>query len=115
MITGGLVCHEFSAARDVLRLFREVTAAAPDDMMLVAGLLSAPDGSGAKLAAIAASHCGSPADGQAAMRQLKEFGNPVLDTIGPLAYCDLNTMADAGYPKETPNNGGVGDGLPTEA
>jgi FAD/FMN-containing dehydrogenase len=99
MITGGLVCHEFNTARDVLRLFREVTAAAPDDMMLVAALLSAPDGSGAKLAAIAASHCGSPADGEAAMRQLKEFGNPVLDTIGPLTYCDLNTMLDAGYPK----------------
>ncbi len=99
MITGGLVCHEFSAARDVLKLFREVTASAPDEMMLVAALLSAPDGSGAKLAAIAASHCGSPADGEAAMRHLKGFGTPVLDTIGPMSYCDLNTMLDAGYPK----------------
>ena len=99
MITGGLVCHQFSAARDVLKLFREVTASAPDEMMLVAALLSAPDGSGAKLAAIAASHCGPPADGEAAMRHLKGFGTPVLDTIGPMSYCNLNTMLDAGYPK----------------
>jgi FAD/FMN-containing dehydrogenase len=44
MITGGLVCHEFKAARDVLSLFREVTASAPDNMMLVAALLGAPEG-----------------------------------------------------------------------
>jgi FAD/FMN-containing dehydrogenase len=99
MITGGLVCHEFKTARDVLSLFREVTASAPDNMMLVGGLLSAPDGSGAKLAAIAASHCGSLPDGEAAMRPLKNFGRPVLDTIGPMTYCGLNAMLDGGYPK----------------
>lgn len=98
-ITGGLVCHEFGAARDVLRLFREVTAAAPDNMMLVAALLGAPDGSGAKLAAIAASHSGPLAVGEAAMRRLKGFGRPVMDTIGPMSYCGLNAMLDAGYPK----------------
>jgi FAD/FMN-containing dehydrogenase len=99
MITGGLVCHEFTAARDVLRLFREVTASAPDNMMLVAALLGAPDGSGAKLAAIAASHFGTLPDGEAAMRRLKNYGRPVLDTIGPMTYCGLNAMLDAGYPK----------------
>jgi FAD/FMN-containing dehydrogenase len=99
MITGGLVCHEFNAARDVLRLFREVTASAPDNMMLVAALLGAPDGSGTKLAAIAASHCGPPSDGEAAMRRLKTFGHPVMDTIGPMTYCGLNVMLDGGYPK----------------
>ena len=98
-ITGGLVCHEFNAAREVLRLFREVTASAPDNMMLVAALLGAPDGSGAKLVAIAASHCGPLPDGEAAMQRLKTFGRPVMDTIGPITYCGLNTMLDAGYPK----------------
>jgi FAD/FMN-containing dehydrogenase len=99
IITGGLICHEFSAARDVLKFFREVTASAPDEMMLVAALLTAPDGSGTKLAAIAASHCGSLADGEGAMRPLKIFGRPVLDTIGPITYCGLNTMLDGGFPK----------------
>ena len=99
MITGGLVCHELQAARDVLRFFREVSASAPDDMMLVAGLLSAPDGSGTKLATIAASYCGATSDGEAAMQRLKTFGRPVLDTIGPMTYCALNTMLDGGYPK----------------
>jgi FAD/FMN-containing dehydrogenase len=99
MVMGGLVCHEFSAARDVLKFFREVTASAPDDMMLVAALLGAPDGSGAKLAAIGASHCGPLPDGEAATRRLKTFGHPVMDTLAPTTYCELNTMLDAGYPK----------------
>ena len=99
MITGGLVCHKFEAARDVLRFFREVAASAPDQMMLVAALLGAPDGSGAKLAAIAAGHCGPLRDGEAAMRRLKSFGRPILDTIGPMTYSGLNTMLDGGYPK----------------
>jgi len=98
-IMGGLVCHQFSAARDVLKFFREVTASAPDDMMLVAALLGAPDGSGAKLAAMAAGHCGPISDGETAMRRLQTFGDPVLDTIGRISYCGLNTMLDAGYPK----------------
>jgi FAD/FMN-containing dehydrogenase len=99
-IMGGLVCHQFSAARDVLKFFREVTASAPDDMMLVAALLGAPDGSGAKLAAMAAGHCGPISDGETAMRRLQTFGDPVLDTIGRISYCGLNTMLDAGYPRE---------------
>src|SRR5207237_725042 len=45
-ITGGLLCYPLHAARDVLRLFREVAASAPDDLMLVASLVGAPDGSG---------------------------------------------------------------------
>jgi FAD/FMN-containing dehydrogenase len=98
-ITGGLLCYPLSAARDVLRFFREAAASAPDDLMLVASLVGAPDGSGTKVAAIAACHCGALPDGEAAMDRLKAFGHPVMDTIGPMSYCDLNTMLDAGYPK----------------
>ena len=59
MITGGLVAHPLQRGGDVLRFFREQCAAAPDELMLAAGLLTAPDGSGAKLTGILAAHCGS--------------------------------------------------------
>ena len=49
MIAGGLVAHPFPNGRDVLRFFRETCATLPDEMMMVAGLLTAPDGSGNKL------------------------------------------------------------------
>src|SRR5262249_8284878 len=47
IITGGLVAHPLQRGRDVLKFFRDQCAAAPDELMLVAGLLTAPDGSGA--------------------------------------------------------------------
>src|SRR5262249_21210598 len=45
MITGGLVAHPLHRAGDALKFFRERCAAAPDEMMVAAGLLTAPDGS----------------------------------------------------------------------
>ena len=57
MITGGLVAHPLQKAREVFRFFRETCATLPDEMMMVAGCVTAPDGSGAKLAAMLAGHC----------------------------------------------------------
>lgn len=98
-ITGGLVAHPFERARDVLRFFRDFTASLPDEFTVFAGLIHAPDGSGARLAAMVTCHCGSLAAGETAMRSIKQFGSPVLDAIGPMPYCQLNGMLDAAYPK----------------
>ena len=99
MITGGVVAHPISRAVDVLKFFRDSCSRLPDEMMLVAGLQTAPDGSGAKLAAIVAAHSGSLEDGEAAVRPLKAFGPPVLDALGPIPYCTLNTMLDPAFPQ----------------
>ena len=97
LITGGLIAYPFSAAWDVLRLYRYLTASLPDDMALVAGLLHAPDGS--KLVALVVCHCGAPDAAERAVQPIKHFGSPVLDEIKTMVYCDLNTMLDAGYPR----------------
>ncbi|MGH9204063.1 MAG: FAD-binding oxidoreductase, partial [Vicinamibacterales bacterium] len=99
IIAGGLVAHPHANTMDVLKFFREQCASAPDELMLVAGLLSAPDGSGAKLAAIVAAHCGSLPDGEAALRPFKAFGQPVMDAMGPIPYCAQNALFDASLPK----------------
>lgn len=98
-ITGGLVAYPFDRARDVLRFFRDCTASLPDEFTVFAGLIHAPDGSGVKLVAMVACHCGSLAAGEAAMRSLKQFGAPVMDAIGPMPYCQLNGMLDPAFPK----------------
>ena len=98
-ITGGLVAHPFPSARDMLRFYRDVGASAPDELTAFAGLLHAPDGSNAKISAIVACHCGTLEDGEAAVRPIKAFGPPVMDTLGPMPYCQMNSMLDAGYPR----------------
>jgi FAD/FMN-containing dehydrogenase len=102
-LTGGFVYYPLAAAPDVLRLFRELAASAPDELMLVAGLFGAPDGSGAKVVTIGAAYCGPVRDGEAAVRPIKTFGDPILDTLGPTTYCELNATLDAGYPKGARN------------
>jgi FAD/FMN-containing dehydrogenase len=99
MVTAGLIAHPFDRARDVLRLFRDNTASLPDEHTIFGTLTHAPDGSGAKVAAMATCHCGPLESGEEAMRPLKRFGSPVLDAIGPMPYCQLNGMLDAAYPR----------------
>jgi len=98
-VTGGLVAHPFGAARDVLRLYRDFTASLPDELTAFAGLLHAPDGSGAKLAAIMVCHAGSLEAGAEAVAPVKRFGAPVMDAIGPMPYTAVNSLFDAGFPR----------------
>src|SRR5690606_22421367 len=44
LIVGGMVVHPYSAARDVLRFFRDTIATAPDELTVAAALLTGPDG-----------------------------------------------------------------------
>jgi FAD/FMN-containing dehydrogenase len=99
LVVGGLVAHPFDRAGEVLRYYREFARSLPDELSLAGGVLHAPDGSGAKIVAIIAGWCGSVADGEAAVRPLKEFGPPVMDAFGPMQYAELNQMLDGGFPR----------------
>jgi FAD/FMN-containing dehydrogenase len=98
MVVGGRVAFPFAEARQVLRAFRDMTATAPDELVMVAGLASAPDPSGTKIVLIAACHCGADADGQAAMAKIRAFGTVLMDGLGPISYSALNGMLDEGFP-----------------
>jgi FAD/FMN-containing dehydrogenase len=98
-ITGGLIAHPFDRARDVLKFVRDFTASLPDEFMVFGGLIHAGDGSGTKLAAIVACHCGGLDQGEKATLPLKQFGTPLMDAMGPMPYCQLNGMLDGAYPK----------------
>ncbi len=95
-ITGGFVAYPFERAADVLRWYRDVTAAAPDDLVAFAALMHGPDGS--KLVAIAICHCGDPAQGASAADRIRSCGPPVIDIMGPTSYCEQNMLLDAAFP-----------------
>ena len=54
MVTGGLIAHPIDAAPEMLRFYRDAVADCSDDLTVFAVLTHAPDGSGAKLAAMVA-------------------------------------------------------------
>ena len=51
------------------------------------------------MTSVSAGHCGHLPDGEAARKPLKAFGAPIVDTIGPIPYVQLNGMLDAAFPK----------------
>ncbi|MCZ6592689.1 MAG: FAD-binding oxidoreductase [Alphaproteobacteria bacterium] len=98
-VHGGLIAYPINAARQVLGFYRDLTADLADEATIVGGLTHAPDGSGTKLAVMLVGHCGSPRDASAALEQIKAFGAPVVDTLGPITYTALNQFLDPSFPK----------------
>ena len=117
MVTGGLIAHPIDAAGDMLRFYREASAAASDDLTVFAALVHAPDGSGAKLAAMVVFHTGAPEEAERELAAFREWGSPLLIQVGPMPYEAMNTILDAGYPAGSLNywlssfTSGIPDGL----
>lgn len=99
VMTGGLVLHALDDAHDLLKFYRHLIGSVSDELTVYLAMTPSPDGSGTKIAALAACHCGSPADGEVALRPLKDFGSPVMDVMGPMPYQQINSMFDMGYPR----------------
>jgi FAD/FMN-containing dehydrogenase len=98
-VVGGLAVHPFSAAADVLRFYRDFTASMPDELTVYAALAHAPDGSGAKIAAVAVCHSGEQEQAEADIAAVRAFGDPLMVEIGAMPYPVMNTLLDEGYPK----------------
>ena len=96
-VYGGLVAHPFSAAREVLQFYRELTSAASDDLTAYSALLHAPDGV-TKLAGIVVCHVGPIDEAERELAPLLAFVLPALSQVGPIPYTAVNSMLDAAYP-----------------
>jgi FAD/FMN-containing dehydrogenase len=97
-IVGGLIAHPIEVAPDLLRFYRDAVAGVSDDLTVFAGLVHAPDGSGAKLAALVVFHTGEAAEAERDLELFKTWGSPLLVQVGPMPYPEMNTILDAGYP-----------------
>ena len=98
-IVGGLIAHPIDAAPAMLRFYRDAVADASDDLTVFAGLVHAPDGSGAKFAAMVVFHSGETADAERDLAPFEAWGSPLVVQVGPMPYPVMNTILDAGYPK----------------
>jgi FAD/FMN-containing dehydrogenase len=97
-IVGGLIAHPIDAAPALLRFYRDVVAEASDDLTVFAGLVHAPDGSGAKLSALVVFHAGSVDEAARELEPFEAWGSPLVVQVGPMPYPVMNTILDAGFP-----------------
>jgi FAD/FMN-containing dehydrogenase len=98
-VTGGIIAHPFDAAGEMLRFYREAVADCSDDLTVFAGLVHAPDGSGAKLGAMVVCHTGDQDTAERDIAPFTTWGSPLLVQVGPMPYPVINTLLDDAYPK----------------
>jgi FAD/FMN-containing dehydrogenase len=94
-VLAGPVLHVLDAAPSLLSFYRDFCAELPDELGTQAAFLPAPNGSGAKLCAVAICHCGADHDkAQADVGALRAFGSPAADMIQRVPYQLANTGVD---------------------
>ncbi|HQY30812.1 MAG TPA: FAD-binding oxidoreductase, partial [Thermomicrobiales bacterium] len=95
-VLGGMVLYPWPVARDLLRLYRDTCATAPDELIMYAACLTAPDGN--KAVGVIACWRGDLAQGQEVLAPIRAFGPPIVDLIEPCAYSRMNTLVDEAVP-----------------
>ncbi len=92
----GRLIHSLADAREVLRFYREFMAAAPDSLIVYAGLSRSPEGEprlGMRLV-----FNGPIAEGEALLAPLRQFGSPVMDDIGIRPYVEIQKIVEPMFP-----------------
>ena len=95
-IFGGMFLYPLARARDVLRLYRDVTRSAPDALTVFAAMMHSPDG--VPVIALVICYNGPLADGERAIAAIRAFEAPIAGEVGPMPYTALQSMLDAGFP-----------------
>ncbi|NIR45467.1 MAG: FAD-binding oxidoreductase [Gemmatimonadetes bacterium] len=100
-LLSGLIVHPFADAPDVLRAYREFVASAPDELSAWVVLRKAPplpflpeDVHGTEVLVIATVYAGEVAEGERAMKGLREIGDPIADVIAPQPFAAFQQAFD---------------------
>jgi FAD/FMN-containing dehydrogenase len=95
MVLGGMVLHPMASAKDVLRFCREFGDGLPDEVWILAALMTAPDGT--PMAAIALAYSGSLEEGERVLAPARTFGSPIADLVQPMPYVVRQRLLDEGF------------------
>src|SRR5262249_29582142 len=92
----GMVVHPLDRAREVLRLYRDLTCTAPDALTAIGGFVAPPGGPPA--VAIAFCYCGPLEEGERLAEPIRAFGSPIVNLLAPMPYLGVISLADAANP-----------------
>jgi FAD/FMN-containing dehydrogenase len=101
MVYAGPIFYSADADRDLLRVFREWAAKAPDEITGLVNLTTAPplpvipeEWHGKKVAAFIATSSGPLDEGEALVSAFRDVAEPVADLLGPMPYHVIQTLID---------------------
>jgi FAD/FMN-containing dehydrogenase len=100
-VISGLIVHPLSAARGLLRHYREIMAAAPDELACWFVMRAAPplpflpqEVHGTGIIAFAACYAGPMEAAEPAMKPLRAMAKPIADVTGPHPFVGWQTALD---------------------
>jgi FAD/FMN-containing dehydrogenase len=100
-LASGLIVHPFARARELLAGYREVAAAAPDELSVWVVMRKAPplpflpaEVHGKEILVFAVCYAGEPANAERALAPLRALGEPIADVIGVQPYAAWQTAFD---------------------
>ena len=105
IVFGGVAFHRADRVSELLRTYRDATAALPDAVTSALIFLTGPPAPflppelhGAPLVALAALYAGDVKKGAEALRPLRDVGPAAVDLFGEIPYTALQSMFDATAP-----------------
>jgi FAD/FMN-containing dehydrogenase len=111
-VLGGVIFHPLS--NEVFRFYDEYSRSAPDELTMIGGALTAPNG--APGFATVVCYCGDQAEGERVLEPLRRFGTPIADVIRLQPYLEMQALFDPMNPpgrryyNKAHNISKVGDG-----
>ncbi len=100
-VMSGLIVHPLGKGRELLRRYRDIAAAAPDELTCWCVMRAAPplpflpkEVHGTGIIAFAACYAGPLEAAERAMRPLRAMGTPIADVISPHPYAGWQTALD---------------------
>src|ERR671932_334646 len=91
-VLGGMLIYPLVRAKEILRIYRDVTSAAPDELFMHAILATLPDGT--QVAAVLPCYAGPVAEGERLLRPLRVSGLLLDDQLGPMPYVALQSIVE---------------------
>jgi hypothetical protein len=100
-VYAGLLAYPIGKAREILRLFRDLTVEAPDELATDVVLISLPDG--CPVIGIVACYNGPSPDGERLLLPFRGVSPLLMDTVQPMSYVEAQKLVDGFYPKGLQN------------
>lgn len=88
-VLAGELVYPLVQAKEVLRFYRDWSAAAPDEVRADATLLSGPQGPALDLILC---YCGAIQEGEKVLRPMRACGSPLVDSVAPVPYATVQNL-----------------------
>lgn len=88
-VLGGAITYPVPQARDVFRLYRDVTAEAPDELTAYVGIQPLAAG---PAFSVTACWCGDLERGERFLAPFRRIATPLADTLRPIPYAEMQVL-----------------------